>query len=106
MAAVSLLEVCGLSRSFYGVRALDGLDLRVEAGTVTGLKRARTSSVPRSSRERADLVLPNAEAMQLLQEFGPPLVETLPAKDADEATRVQPRIFAKASTAYSTIVGS
>jgi branched-chain amino acid transport system ATP-binding protein/neutral amino acid transport system ATP-binding protein len=32
-----LLEVRGLTRSFYGVRALDGLDLRVEAGTITGL---------------------------------------------------------------------
>jgi branched-chain amino acid transport system ATP-binding protein/neutral amino acid transport system ATP-binding protein len=34
---VSLLEVRGLARSFYGVRALDGVDLDVEAGTITGL---------------------------------------------------------------------
>jgi branched-chain amino acid transport system ATP-binding protein len=34
---VPLLEVRGLQRSFYGVRALDGVDLSVEAGTITGL---------------------------------------------------------------------
>ena len=34
---VSLLEVRGLQRSFYGVRALDGVDLVVEPGTITGL---------------------------------------------------------------------
>jgi len=34
---VPLLEVRGLQRSFYGVRALDGVDLVVEAGTITGL---------------------------------------------------------------------
>jgi ABC-type branched-subunit amino acid transport system ATPase component len=32
-----LLEVTGLRRSFYGVRALDGVDLSIEAGTITGL---------------------------------------------------------------------
>ena len=32
-----LLEVRGLYRSFYGVRALDGVDLAVERGTITGL---------------------------------------------------------------------
>ena len=32
-----LLEVHGLHRSFYGVRALDGVDLAVEPGTITGL---------------------------------------------------------------------
>jgi branched-chain amino acid transport system ATP-binding protein/neutral amino acid transport system ATP-binding protein len=32
-----LLEVRGLTRSFYGVHALTGLDLDVEAGTITGL---------------------------------------------------------------------
>ena len=32
-----LLEVRALTRSFYGVRALDGVDLAVEAGTITGL---------------------------------------------------------------------
>ncbi len=32
-----LLQVTGLRRSFYGVQALDGMDLRVEAGTITGL---------------------------------------------------------------------
>ena len=32
-----LLEVTGLARSFYGVTALDGVDLAVEAGTITGL---------------------------------------------------------------------
>jgi len=32
-----LLEVRGLCRSFYGVRALDGVDLTVERGTITGL---------------------------------------------------------------------
>ena len=32
-----LLEVRGLQRSFYGIRALDGVDLAVEAGTITGL---------------------------------------------------------------------
>src|SRR5215831_13408067 len=35
--AVSLLEVRGLTRSFYGVHALRGVDLAVEARTVTGL---------------------------------------------------------------------
>jgi ABC-type branched-subunit amino acid transport system ATPase component len=34
---VPLLEVRNLSRSFYGVRALDGLDLDVQASTITGL---------------------------------------------------------------------
>ncbi len=33
----ALLEVRGLARSFYGVRALDGVDLTVERGTITGL---------------------------------------------------------------------
>jgi len=33
----SLLAVRGLARSFYGVRALDGVDLTVERGTITGL---------------------------------------------------------------------
>jgi acetyltransferase len=37
-------------------------------------------------------VLPNAEAMRLLQEFGIPLVETLPAKDADDAVRMAERL--------------
>ncbi len=32
-----LLDVTGLRRSFYGVRALDGVDLAIEAGTITGL---------------------------------------------------------------------
>jgi ABC-type branched-subunit amino acid transport system ATPase component len=32
-----LLEVRGLARSFYGVRALDGVDLDVARGTITGL---------------------------------------------------------------------
>jgi ABC-type branched-subunit amino acid transport system ATPase component len=32
-----LLEVTGLRRSFYGVQALAGMDLRVEGGTITGL---------------------------------------------------------------------
>jgi ABC-type branched-subunit amino acid transport system ATPase component len=31
------LEVSGLSRSFYGVRAIEDVDLRVRAGTITGL---------------------------------------------------------------------
>jgi branched-chain amino acid transport system ATP-binding protein/neutral amino acid transport system ATP-binding protein len=34
---VPLLDVHGLRRSFYGVRALDGVDLTVERGTITGL---------------------------------------------------------------------
>lgn len=34
---MALLEVRGLHRSFYGVRALDGVDLSVQAGTITGL---------------------------------------------------------------------
>jgi len=33
----ALLVVRGLARSFYGVRALDGVDLTVERGTITGL---------------------------------------------------------------------
>lgn len=32
-----LLEVRGLSRAYYGVRAIEGLDLDVAAGTITGL---------------------------------------------------------------------
>jgi len=32
-----LLDIRGLQRSFYGVRALDGVELAVEAGTITGL---------------------------------------------------------------------
>jgi len=32
-----LLEITGLRRSFYGVRALDGVDLAVRRGTITGL---------------------------------------------------------------------
>jgi ABC-type branched-subunit amino acid transport system ATPase component len=34
---VALLEVRGLARSFYGVHALNGADLAVEPGTITGL---------------------------------------------------------------------
>ena len=34
---MALLEVEGLRRSFYGVQALTGVDLRVAAGTITGL---------------------------------------------------------------------
>ena len=34
---MALLEVSGLARSFYGVTALDGVTLAVEAGTITGL---------------------------------------------------------------------
>ena len=34
---MALLQVRGLIRSFYGVRALSGLDLDVAAGTITGL---------------------------------------------------------------------
>ncbi len=34
---MSLLEVRGLARSFYGVQALSGVDLAVEAGRITGL---------------------------------------------------------------------
>jgi branched-chain amino acid transport system ATP-binding protein/neutral amino acid transport system ATP-binding protein len=34
---MALLEVRGLCRGFYGVRALDGVDLDVERGTITGL---------------------------------------------------------------------
>ena len=36
---MALLEVEGLRRSFYGVQALTGVDLRVTAGTITGLIR-------------------------------------------------------------------
>jgi ABC-type branched-subunit amino acid transport system ATPase component len=32
-----LLQVTGLRRSFYGVHALEGVDLAVEPGTITGL---------------------------------------------------------------------
>jgi branched-chain amino acid transport system ATP-binding protein/neutral amino acid transport system ATP-binding protein len=35
--AVPLLEVRGLARSYYGVQALDGVDLAVEAERITGL---------------------------------------------------------------------
>ncbi len=34
---MALLEVRGLTRSFYGVHALNGVDLDVEAGTITAL---------------------------------------------------------------------
>ena len=34
---MALLEVYDLRRSFYGVTALDGVDLAVERGTITGL---------------------------------------------------------------------
>lgn len=34
---MALLEVSGLRRGFYGVTALDGADLAVQAGTITGL---------------------------------------------------------------------
>jgi ABC-type branched-subunit amino acid transport system ATPase component len=34
---VPLLDVRGLHRSFYGIRALDGVDLAVEPRTITGL---------------------------------------------------------------------
>jgi branched-chain amino acid transport system ATP-binding protein/neutral amino acid transport system ATP-binding protein len=34
---MSLLQVRGLTRSFYGVRALNGVDLDVRAGTITAL---------------------------------------------------------------------
>ena len=35
---MALLEVCGLARSFYGVHALNGVDLDVDAGRITGLR--------------------------------------------------------------------
>ena len=35
--AEALLSVRGLERSFYGVRALNGADIEVRAGTITGL---------------------------------------------------------------------
>ncbi len=35
--SVALLDVRGLHRSFYGIRALDGVDLAVEPRTITGL---------------------------------------------------------------------
>jgi ABC-type branched-subunit amino acid transport system ATPase component len=34
---MALLEVRALTRSFYGIHALNGVDLEVEAGTITGL---------------------------------------------------------------------
>jgi branched-chain amino acid transport system ATP-binding protein/neutral amino acid transport system ATP-binding protein len=34
---MALLEVRGVERSFYGVRALTGVDINVEAGRITGL---------------------------------------------------------------------
>ena len=34
---MALLEIEGVARSFYGVRALDGVDLTVEPGRITGL---------------------------------------------------------------------
>src|SRR5215813_8287183 len=34
---MALLEVTGVERSFYGVHALCGVDLKVEAGRITGL---------------------------------------------------------------------
>ena len=34
---MALLRIGGLTRSFYGVQALKGLDLEVRAGTITGL---------------------------------------------------------------------
>ncbi len=34
---MSLLEVCKLTRSFYGIHALGGVDLKVEAHRITGL---------------------------------------------------------------------
>ena len=34
---MALLAVRGLTRGFYGIRALDGADLEVEPGTITGL---------------------------------------------------------------------
>jgi len=37
MSVVALLHVIGLERSFYGVRALCGVDLEVERGRITGL---------------------------------------------------------------------
>jgi branched-chain amino acid transport system ATP-binding protein/neutral amino acid transport system ATP-binding protein len=37
IARVALLEIRGLKRSFYGVRALDGVDLDVGEGAITGL---------------------------------------------------------------------
>src|SRR4051812_4647939 len=36
-ADMALLRIGGLTRSFYGVQALKGLDLEVAAGTITGL---------------------------------------------------------------------
>jgi branched-chain amino acid transport system ATP-binding protein/neutral amino acid transport system ATP-binding protein len=34
---VALLDVAGVTRSFYGIRALDGVDLQVEPHRITGL---------------------------------------------------------------------
>jgi len=34
---MALLEITGLRRSFYGIAALDGVDLEVTAGSITGL---------------------------------------------------------------------
>jgi len=37
MSSMALLEITGVTRSFYGVQALAGVELAVRAGTVTGL---------------------------------------------------------------------
>jgi ABC-type branched-subunit amino acid transport system ATPase component len=45
-----LLQVTGLRRSFYGVHALEGVDLAVEPGTITGLIGPNGAGSRRSSR--------------------------------------------------------
>jgi len=55
---------------------------------------ARAPAAPRRAGVGDDAhgVLPNAEAMRVLRDFGIPLVETLSAGDADEAVRVAARV--------------
>jgi acyl-CoA synthetase (NDP forming) len=66
---------------------LDRADIAPASATAT---RARPAAPPASARRQG--TLGNAEAMQLLREFGVPLAETIAVKDADAAAAAADRL--------------
>src|SRR5262249_34895830 len=57
---LALLEVTGLRRSFYGVQALAGADLSVDAGTITGLIGPNGAGTPPPFNCAPGLIPPDA----------------------------------------------
>jgi len=60
-----LLEVCGLTKRFAGVRALDGVDLRVQAGSVHGLLGENGAGKSTLIKALSGVVTPDAGSVRL-----------------------------------------